>query len=484
MAETLILKIRTEALRGNLEKINSLLEEVPDRRTDLNKLLEELNTLGNLLGDARKKVMTARINLELKNSEPETAEILVQAEEQMTGLQKHLHAIGYDIKSMLEKCLRIQETEIGRGVASSLETWTHPVIQTLIDIEPQLQNPNADLQQQWKSFQEGAHIESQRIFTEYIEFLGGLALRDTGFDAGICMVAEELIQKYSTKQKKRGLMLAIPTHQQAVVNTLSGVIPVAFPDWTIWSLPSTAFEFWHVVAQKDLEGSLRAALRALTNPNETVEPRFNNCLADAFATYTMGPAYAFFAILLLLNPASPFIGTRRSPTERRGRAEEYVELDPGAMYPGDEVRAHAIFQMLEHMNSQAPTIAPAYTDVREQLIGEWNNAVAQIGCNPSDKVRMQVDIDKKRATLLVQALWNTLLESISAPFTIHMWDEIKTLVPAILENRVDEISLPVGAELRHVLNAAWLARVDADRDPKWDITRAVDTLAKRIFNKR
>jgi hypothetical protein len=456
MAETLILKIRTEALRGNLEKMMSLLDGVPDRRTDLNNLLEEIKKLRILLRDAHTKAAVAKINLDTDGIAPETAAILAEVGEKMSDLQSGLRDAGSAIESMLKKCFRIQETEIGRAVASSLHEQTQPCIDTLVDIQPQLQRPDVDLQQQWRSFQEHAEVESRRIFTEYIEFLGGLALRDTGFDAGICLVADELIQKYSAKRKTRDPMLAIPTHQQAVVKTLSGIIPVTFPDWTIWSLPSTAFEFWHVVAQKDLERSLRAALHVLTNANETVEPRFNDCLADAFATYTMGPAYAYFAILLLLNPSSPY----------------------------DDVRAHAIFQMLERMDSQAPEIAPAYKDVREQLIDEWNYAITQIGVKPSAEECQQVSKDKARATLLVQALWNTLIESTSAPFTIAVWNEIQPWVKAILTDSVETLRLPVGAELRHVLNAAWLARIDANRDPKRDITGAADKLAERIIKGR
>jgi len=494
MDKTLILKIRTEALRANLEKIKSHLEKVPDRRMDFNNLLKDLKELRTLLREALKKVSDVKIDLNSDGVTPNTAKVVAEAEEKMncllSGLFNPQSSIQSSIESMLKRCFWIQE-EIERGVTSNLDTRTKPCIQTLVDIEAQLNTAQVDLQQQWKSFQKGADNESQRIFTEYVEFLGGLALRDTGFDTGISHVAEELVQRYSAKRKWLD-PIAIPTHQQAVVMTLSRIIRVTFPDWTIWSLPSTAFEFWHVVAQKDLEGNLNSALRMLTkHADDTVEPWFNNCMADAFATYTMGPAYAFFAILLLLNPLSPFTGVQRLPVEKGRQAEEDAKLDLGGTCVADEVRAHAIFQMLECMDSKASEAAPAYNGVREQLMSAWNDAVTQIGVKPSDEERKQIDIDKNRATVLVQALWNTLTESNAAPFTVDVWNEIQTStaskpswVKQILEDCVDNIELPVGAELRHVLNAAWLARVDEGRDPKRDITGAADKLAQRILNRR
>ena len=71
------------------------------------------------------------------------------------------------------------------------------------------------------------------------------------------------------------------------------------PHWSIWALPFTAHEFWHVAASLGIWDKLREHL----DPEEHCsDPALDTCLADAFATYTIGPAYAYAAVTLLLNP--------------------------------------------------------------------------------------------------------------------------------------------------------------------------------------
>src|SRR5262249_55495130 len=148
---------------------------------------------------------------------------------------------------------------------------------------------------------------------------------------------------------------------------------------------------------------------------DDVEPRFNDCLGDAFATYTMGPAYAFFAILLLLDPSSPFTF--------------------GTDNVADDVRVHAICEMLEYMNSnEAELKNPPYTDVRKELSAAWSDAISQTGAKPEIDEEKQLSIDKGRAGYLVKALWKTLKASGYPPFTVDVWDEIKAWVGPLTQN--------------------------------------------------
>jgi hypothetical protein len=61
-------------------------------------------------------------------------------------------------------------------------------------------------------------------------------------------------------------------------------------------------------------------------------------------------------------------------------------------------------------------------------------------------------------------------------------------VHKILKHQVEQIQIPHGAELRHVLNAVWLARIDPERkiDPEGksglDITRVANELRQRVAN--
>lgn len=450
-----LLSIRAEGLRANLDRIKDLLTQVPNRRTDLNKLKKDLTNISTLLRKVRSAVFNAK--MEIEDSAPAVSKALGETEEQMDTVGKALRDVDGFIVSMGQKCFLIQEKDIGKSIEEDLNNRIGRQIQALTDIETALQRPAADLQQKWKTFLETANEINRDVFAEYIEFLGGLALRDTGFDAGISQVAEELIQTYSPDRKN----MAIPARRHAVAMTLPRIIRVTFPDWTIWALPSTAHEFWNVVAKNDLSGELRSKLRALTDDVDTIEPRFNDCLGDAFATHTMGPAYAHFAIYLLLNPLSPF-------TSEGDR-------------PADDVRVHSICQMLERMDSKETKMEPPYARVRKDLSAAWAAAIAETGAQPNIDEIKQVAADKLRATVLVNALWKTLTAGAFPPFTAVIWNQIgDEWVDKLLAGKVDEIEVPPAAELRHVLNAVWLARVDPKRNPDLDITAIANKLRERV----
>src|SRR4051794_21842482 len=117
------------------------------------------------------------------------------------------------------------------------------------------------------------------------------------------------------------------------------------------------------------------------------------CLGDAFATYTIGPAYAYAALTLLLNPIAPY-GPVLNPTA------------PGEpAWGSDECRAQAIFCMLEQMNkNKSPDDGQAsFLEPRLDLESAWRAAKAQAGVPLQPE---QDHIDRVRA--IVQALWQAL----------------------------------------------------------------------------
>jgi hypothetical protein len=491
MPDGLILRIRTEALLASLEKIKKILESAPDRKADLATLDRRLQNVTERLRTAYEAVAKVQVALQFKDSSQETADSAGSIQADLKRILEEVRSGQNDIAMMRQKCFHIQGTEFGTAVEESLKARTDAPLNALTDLQARLNDAATTLDQEWPRFLRRARCVSENIFAEYIEFLGGLALRDAGFDMQISQLAEEVVRTYSVGRNVG--MLAIPARQQAMAMTLARIIRVTFPDWTIWSLPSTAYEFWRVVAQKDLTTALRIALRKLTNKNDTVEPRFAECLGDAFATYTLGPAYAFFCICLQLDPTAAYSGSRvvpggketewdcgediDKPDGQTGAAAASGGTAPPA-YPGDSVRVRAILHMLELMDSKGPDLDPAYKAVRDTLFDAWTTAVEQSSAKPSPNELAAYQADAGRVSLLVEALWNTPDIKTSASFTIQVWNEVQTWVEPLLNGTPEEIQKPAGAELRHVLNAVWLARVD----PRWKPERAAaaNALADRI----
>jgi len=267
--------------------------------------------------------------------------------------------------------------------------------------------------------------ESQEIFSECLQFLGGVAIRNEGFeqilDNQIWEVADELIR--SCARESTGYpwtSLTVPAPEEAVAKTLARMIRLRFPDWNVWTIPLAAREYGHVVAEdvaglvafidrevedlvrgrleeivaielathvlhnplsEDDERALRATLMASAEdaaehlerpPGRLVQvqttdeeldarvrdyvadtasrerERLHILVADVFATYSMGIAYAAPAILLRFGPG------------RRTR-EDVVS---------DAERGEVVLAMLDRMDREA-TGSP-YRALLDRLREDWS----------------------------------------------------------------------------------------------------------------
>jgi hypothetical protein len=203
-------------------------------------------------------------------------------------------------------------------------------------------------------------------------------------------------------------------------------VHLRFPEWTIWALPLIAHEVWHLRLRNgrndngpsDSDAILESILEQCSpkiaeelraaSVDTWRDPDFQSCMADVFATFVMGPAYACAAILLLLNPQDE----------------------------KDQQRAMAIFKTLETEDD--------LSKMRKNLGAQWQ----QIAGPPSVPryapwIEPQIEYLKKTAVL---------------NFDIERWKEIRgAWVSSLLAGN----DFPVGeVPIRYVLNAAWKARVD------------------------
>ena len=184
------------------------------------------------------------------------------------------------------------------------------------------------------------------------------------------------------------------------------------------------------------------------------------CLADAFATYTMGPAYGYATITLLLDP------------------KMLSCLDPDEVC--HEIRAYTIMETLRLMNRQFATIDMPYTRIIDDLAATWQAAVRQTGAARSEAEEVELARQKDRASMLLQALSKILEAHGCATLTIEAWNQVVDWKGHLLKGAADLAELPIGVELRQMLNAAWLARVEPARGPDVDLTEAVLNLLSRV----
>jgi hypothetical protein len=324
--------------------------------------------------------------------------------------------------------------------------------------------------QAWAQYSD-LYAQSQKIFSECLEFLGGLAVRDRlmekqeegrRIDKSLCQVADELIGSCA-EDVSRKPSVTIPAAAETPGVTMSRIIRRRYPEWTVWTLPATAHEYGHVVieveedprdtfqdfvddevqelAEQDLRSQPLPAgeeERVLHRLEDRHRLHLHELLADAFATYTMGPAYACAAFVLRLNPLI-------TADEER---------------PGDAERAAVVLGMLTKMNAQAapprkPERGP-YWQLIDYLASAWGGDLAK---------------DTKNRLPFVEAIW-AQFESVfyrgSALYppasSAGGWSVAsrwaRDWAQKLLDNsplRTPEVS--ESSTLRDALNAAWLCRI-------------------------
>ncbi len=463
--DTLILRLRAETLRANLTRLKDL-ATTPDRKVDL-------DSLSGMVDTVRSSIVTAdRARADLWNKIDEgkpirwneqleaqaaagspgartVANIFDAMRQNMDQARRDLASLRVAIEEMKIKCFTMAGTPVGQDIKDDLKRTTGPLIAGIENIQLQRNNSN-DLATAWITLNQGT-ADTEPIFTDYMELLGGAALRDAGFDEKISYFADELLRFTG------GKLLALPTRRKALVTTFKQIIRVTFPDWTVWALPLAALEFWNVVGSQKMKNTIDAKLRNSANGQQLIEAREKECLGHAYATYTMGPAYAYCAVGLLLAPDSE----------------------------QDHYRVRAILYMLEKMEKAKSPADTRYTDVRRQLLTAWNAARTQLNqptlnLNIDDPGKADVtDPEGKTLRMLIRNFWEVLELETSAIFSAGIWKEIQPWVPLLLDGKVEEIKLPNGVELRHVLNAAWLARVRSDNTLQ-SLSEAVKKLQDRV----
>ncbi|HTG17446.1 MAG TPA: hypothetical protein VK747_19510 [Blastocatellia bacterium] len=382
-----------------------------------------------------------------------------------------------------------------------------------------------DLQQAWQGYR-NVYAQSQEIFCDCLEFLGALAFRDKKWDESICQIGDELIGRCAEASGQKPSMIILVS-REAIKKSLGRIIRLRLQEWTIWTLPCTAHEYGHVIEDevtalksfvgeeailwvkddlkaqqpRDGAGDQQAAEAALklveAAKNATVlaeqaklfenaggdqltaqfvnqalqlagkyECHIQELIADAFATYTMGPAYAYAAVLLRLNPA-----------DATGTNDE----------PGDARRARVIFEMLIKMNQTvagAKVDAPPYSNIIEELEKQWEAAAI-------DKLE---PIDNDRLKILVDRIWDKFYQVIysAAKYPVDSSEDGWQIALEWSQKWIDslkqkaELPIPrvsVISKVRDVLNAAWLCRREYP-DEIERITKAAYALCGDIIAKR
>jgi hypothetical protein len=455
--DTLLLRIRAEALSANFERLKRTLLAVPSRLEALQKLDKSLDAISKDLVAMRKEMID--FETKITQATPELNSIAETVIQEIGAVRAKVIQVKTDATNIQKACFHVNETPVAGTLASALKQSTDPLLVEIAAVTKGSVAVGADFRDLWKRLTSTAQSEIP-ILSDFMELMGGVALRDARFDEGISELADELLRAYIAAGGKADFV-AIPMRDQALLNTFARIVRVTFPDWTLWSLPNTALEFWHSIAAPGIQGPLDTQIGTMQPAlAATIQAEDRKCLGDGYAVFTMGPAYAYCAVTLMLNP----------------------------MLDAHHRRVRAILAMLECMDTkEGPGLNP-YRDTRAQLLsaGVTRDEIAQ------SKLALYTDYPSSAATsdpegngtrLLMKTFADVLSRVTSPGFVAVVWDDIRSWVDPLLDGDVSKarINIPRGAELRHVFNAAWIARTHPDRQPNIvDLTETVRQLRDRV----
>jgi hypothetical protein len=436
--ETLLLRIRVETLGINLQRAHEKLKELPNLSSELTKVRGDLAAIGEQATDVLKTLARFRVT----KAQLSTKDLMNQ-EHALEKMRTTLDEASDKLSSIESKSFLVQAQSIGQAVWKYLEDRAAQVKATVDQLDVQQKDA-------WKSYLHAESEANRSVFNEGIELLGGIALRDARLGAEICELADSMIK--STFRTLTRSVHTIPGGVATMMMQLEPIIRLRFPEWTIWALPLTAHEVWHARLGKEV--TMRLALDASLSRISLNDSDIQQCLADAFGTYTIGPAYAFAAIMLLFDP----------------------------LLPRDEARVCAVLEMLTRVS---PAPQDDYAKICSALRTAWDSAKGQAAV-PADAATAGaaaapatdaatgrvLDVaapsapSVEDARLLADRLWHTLSKVLKLPaFGLDEWSQKSGCCDALLTKNRDKMSCLEFSHLdiRHALNAAWCVRVHPDR---------------------
>jgi hypothetical protein len=393
-----VLEVRLDALLKNFQQIARTKSEVAARVKEVRDLhyIANIDQLGilNRLDDVGDDITTTckRLN---KLSERLPPGAMTRPIDNLEGAGDVVSALRLDLERMLQIIDRMADRwkqtvdERLKPLDATLLRESDLRVGTIKDFQRKLGSSTAERADIWDDYENLAYRDGETLFGEYVDFIGGLALRNTGIDHGVCQMADDLIGRlYLIGSTEIFHSMTLPTRRVESRKTIARIIRMGFPEWTVWAVPLGVHEFGHVVINANPELHELIATATAQERWTFLPPALDTYLADAFATGAMGPAYACATVLLRLDPCC---------LDRDARQQG--ELTCQAASP-DSRRAYVILKTLELM---AETTA-SYEGVRSMLLDDWRKTLGAFD------LKFELGAEEPQLDACAEVMWGFLKE--------------------------------------------------------------------------
>lgn len=482
----LVLKTRIDLVLRNLQHVQQALGTVAERRKQLRQVLVFADR-----AEASIRRLSRALDRASEAYEDGSDDFQIDLETLGKELDK-LRDEASDLKgpvNELRRAVTLDEQEVARtdSVAGAVHEFLKNAVSAefgreLADLKTLRSKIDAvgekgeadaeEMRVAWAKYSDRLYVSSERIFEEYVDLVSGVALRDTGFDRGIARLAEDLLKPAGTVGTYTWNSLTIPAREEALAVTAAQIVRLGFPEWTIWTLPLTAYELGCNYADSDKK--IAEIFKELGGDKDELLV----LVADAFATYFLGPAYACAAILMRLNPAEALHGNRLAAK-----------------------RAATILSALTQKSKNGPGVEDHYAEITCRLAAEWEDALLQTGWKgPVDAGEKADGADGvarsgfRWLTNNEQSVIDRLLRAFEP--LVHIWiladidawpkvEEWAAKLRSGQEVHIRDLGGP--AQLRYVLNAAWRARIavrvpETDVDDLYELAEIAKTVERLLWD--
>jgi hypothetical protein len=512
----LLIRIHAETLALNLQLVRDTFHSLPGLTEAVKKITADIEAIrGNAqqitstMGSLKAKVRERQLP-----PSKELRELGSSAEEAADGIGDQCDAVLKDLQAIEKGSLLAQMQESGLNISEWLRLPLDNLTTAVNSVRDGI-GVAAKRAETWHQFAQVKRKANDDLFNESIELLDGIALRDRQLGSNICELAEALIKSiYRTDTRTAH---TIPGGVATMMMRSERIVRLPFPGWNIWALPLVAQEFWQGVLKREHNAltsiqEATAPIRKVLGPETT-----DRCLGDVFATYSLGPAYAYAAITLLFDPirledearvaailatlammdpaedkdlSKPVTSGRSYLNEARRLRAEWAEARDAAFaalaLDSFSVTAHQ--QVLRDLNpSPGSAEGQAYRQKIDELQMAWKAAAGHASA-PANR------IDKARLVPLVSTMFQALATREFPSLSMGPWMQLEPLRDVLARTgsaKVDEAASAgaelaavdvAGCDIRHVLNAAWTVRVEGSLSFGDAFTRAALALAMQIRN--
>jgi hypothetical protein len=292
-------------------------------------------------------------------------------------------------------------------------------------------------------------------FGECLEFCQGTISREEGFDGGGCHTADHLLDGIATAARVDWHGLTIMGESE-VYGDMAGIITLRFPQDSLWHLPIAAHEFGHFAGPEmgldrytELRKFERGAAKGVADeaPEKTFPIReilrrewekgsqirwsyVYELFADMFATYALGPSYAYTCVYLRFDPGSAKLRTREHPS------------------PAE--RMDVVLRTLRQMDHEADIAIPLDPEL-SGLEETWRESVSSAGVDPE---LTEKELDR------LSPIWSrfyALLRDRPSDLPYATFGRARVVADELQSGQVNRQCEPRRDALADVLNGAWMA---------------------------